>query len=85
MRPFATVCATRLVTFAAAATGSASRPRRAIVLDAPPSLDAGEVTDKGSLNQRAILERRRALVDDLYAVTPPPHVIACAGAYEPDA
>jgi feruloyl-CoA synthase len=30
-------------------------------------LDAGEVTDKGSLNQRAILDRRRALVDALYA------------------
>jgi feruloyl-CoA synthase len=30
-------------------------------------LDAGELTDKGSLNQRAILERRRILVDALYA------------------
>jgi feruloyl-CoA synthase len=70
----------RLLTFAAAATGSASRPRRAIVLDTPPSLDAGEVTDKGSLNQRAILEHRRLLVEELFAVAPPPHVIACAGA-----
>ena len=70
----------RLVTFASAATGSASRPRRAIVLETPPSLDAGEVTDKGSLNQRAILEHRRLLVEDLFAVAPPPHVIACAGA-----
>jgi feruloyl-CoA synthase len=69
----------RMETFAAAATGSASRPRRAIVLESPPSLDAGEVTDKGSLNQRAILEHRRALVDALYADVPPPYVIACAG------
>jgi feruloyl-CoA synthase len=69
----------RLLTFAAAATGSASRPRRAVVLDTPPSLDAGEVTDKGSLNQRAVLERRQSLVDDLYADRPPAHVIACDG------
>jgi feruloyl-CoA synthase len=33
------------------------------------------VTDKGSLNQRAILERRGSLVADLYAETPPLHVI----------
>jgi feruloyl-CoA synthase len=70
----------RLLTFAAAATGSASRPRRAIVLETPPSLDHGEVTDKGSLNQRAVLEHRRALVEDLYAEAPPPHVIACVDA-----
>jgi feruloyl-CoA synthase len=36
------------------------------ILDEPPSLDAGEITDKGTLNQRAILARRRALVDRLY-------------------
>ena len=64
-----------LGTFSAGATGSATRVVRAIVLDDPPSLDAGEVTDKGSLNQRAILDRRRALVDDLYAEAPPPYVI----------
>jgi feruloyl-CoA synthase len=61
--------------FAAGATGSATRLSRAIVLEDPPSLDAGEVTDKGSLNQRAILDRRRPLVDDLYAESPLPHVI----------
>ncbi len=66
---------TRLATFAAGATGSATRIGRAIVLVEPPSLDGGEVTDKGSLNQRAILDRRRSLVDDLYADAPPPHVI----------
>ncbi len=66
---------TLLVTFAAGATGSATRLGRAIMLEEPPSLDAGEVTDKGSLNQRAILDRRRSLVDDLYADQPPPHVI----------
>ncbi len=65
----------RLATFAAVATGSATRLGRAIVLEEPPSLDAGEVTDKGSLNQRAILDRRHALVDDLYADQSPPYVI----------
>ena len=65
----------QLATFAAGATGSATRIGRAIILTEPPSLDAGEVTDKGSLNQRAILERRQSLVDDLYADDPPPHVI----------
>jgi feruloyl-CoA synthase len=64
-----------LATFAAGATGSATRLGRAILLEEPPSLDAGEITDKGSLNQRAILDRRWALVDDLYVNLPPPHVI----------
>jgi feruloyl-CoA synthase len=39
---------------------------RAIVLTEPPSLDAGEITDKGSLNSRGIRERRKAVVDRLY-------------------
>ena len=41
----------------------------------PPSLDAGEITDKGSLNQRAVLARRAALVEALYAAPPAPDVI----------
>ena len=36
-------------------------------MDEPPSLDAGEITDKGSLNQRAVLDRRAAQVAELYA------------------
>jgi len=47
-------------------TGSSNRIARAIVLDEPPSLDAGEMTDKGSINQKAVLARRKALVDELY-------------------
>jgi feruloyl-CoA synthase len=65
----------RLATFAASATGSTSRITKMLLMDEPPSLDAGEVTDKGSLNQRAILARRRALVDDLYAADGSSHVI----------
>lgn len=48
------------------ATGSASRPARWHVLAEPPSIDRGELTDKGSINQRAVLSHRAALVDALY-------------------
>jgi feruloyl-CoA synthase len=51
---------------AATATGSASRVARAMLLEEPPSLDRGEVTDKGSLNQRALLRHRADLVAALY-------------------
>jgi feruloyl-CoA synthase len=47
-------------------TGSSNRIARAIVLDEPPSLDAGEMTDKGTINQRAVLKRRRDVVEQLY-------------------
>jgi feruloyl-CoA synthase len=46
-----------------------------MLLDEPPSLDAGELTDKGSINQRAVLERRSALVAELYAAAPSPRVL----------
>jgi feruloyl-CoA synthase len=51
-------------------TGSSNRIARAMVLEEPPSLDAGEMTDKGSINQRAVLRRRAALVDELYRGSP---------------
>jgi feruloyl-CoA synthase len=47
-------------------TGSATRVARAHVLAEPPSIDKGEVTDKGSINQRAVLHHRAALVEALY-------------------
>jgi feruloyl-CoA synthase len=47
-------------------TGSSNRIARAMVLEEPPSLDAGEMTDKGSINQRAVLARRAGLVEELY-------------------
>lgn len=65
----------RLDALAATATGSASLVARAIVLDAPPAIDRSEVTDKGSINQRAVMEARAGLVADLYAEPPPPHVL----------
>ena len=51
-------------------TGSSNRIARLLALDEPPSLDAGEMTDKGSINQRAVLKRRAALVEELYAGSP---------------
>ncbi len=48
-------------------TGSATRVARALVMAEPPSIDRGEVTDKGSINQRAVLTHRDALVEHLYA------------------
>ncbi|WP_281915524.1 feruloyl-CoA synthase [Caldimonas thermodepolymerans] len=47
-------------------TGSANRVARAWVLEEPPSIDRGEITDKGSINQRAVLTHRAAVVDALY-------------------
>jgi feruloyl-CoA synthase len=47
---------------AAEATGSANRVARLHLLHEPPSIDKGEVTDKGSINQRAVLKHRDALV-----------------------
>lgn len=51
------------------ATGSASRVARLHVLAEPASIDKGEVTDKGSINQRAVLQHRDALVQALYEGT----------------
>jgi feruloyl-CoA synthase len=49
------------------ATGSANRIARAALVAEPPSIDKGEITDKGSINQRAVLTHREALVEHLYA------------------
>ncbi|MDI1287301.1 MAG: AMP-binding protein [Reyranella sp.] len=51
----------------AAAKGSSMQVRRVLLMAEPPSVDGHEITDKGYINQRATLERRRALVDRLYA------------------
>ena len=59
----------------ASATGSSTRITRAILLDTPLSIDRGEVTDKGSINQRAVLENRSALIEEIYSPAPPAQVI----------
>ncbi|MEJ0025230.1 MAG: AMP-binding protein [Rhizomicrobium sp.] len=58
-----------------AQTGSASRIKRVILMAEPPSVDGHEITDKGYVNQRATMDRRRALVDKLFAASPDPEVI----------
>ena len=63
--------ANMLTTLATTATGSSSRIARAVVLTEPPQIDKGEITDKGSINQRAVLTARAALVQALYADTAP--------------
>jgi feruloyl-CoA synthase len=67
--------ADRLRRFSCGQTGSATRIERAILLDEPLSLDAREITDKGTVNQRAVLEHRDALVEALYAAAPGPDII----------
>jgi feruloyl-CoA synthase len=44
----------------------------------PPSIDANEITDKGYINQRAVLERRAEAVERLHADPPPSDVILAA-------
>ena len=66
----------RLRTLAATATGSSNRIRRLAVLADPPSIDAGEITDKGSINQRAVLAHRAALVEAMHADQPHADIVA---------
>ncbi len=61
----------RLAAMNTGQTGSSMMVRRLLLLDEPASIDANEITDKGYINQRAVLERRQALVQQLYAE--PPH------------
>jgi feruloyl-CoA synthase len=71
---------------AAESTGSSTFVARAIVLEDPPSMDAREATDKGSINQKAVLAHRATLVDQLYSASPPPNVLIAhqpAGAATP--
>ena len=62
--------------FACANPGSSTCFAAAILLDEPPSLDAQEITDKGSINQRAVLRRRSTLVAQLYGAPGPGMLIA---------
>ncbi|MFZ2090603.1 MAG: feruloyl-CoA synthase, partial [Pseudolabrys sp.] len=68
-----------LTKLAAASPGSSTRVERMLLMADPPSMDKGEMTDKGSINQRAVLKNRDALVDELYAVPLSSRVIAAEG------
>lgn len=59
----------------AAGSGSSMAAERAWLMEEPPSIDAGEITDKGYINQRAVLTRRSALVECLHAAKPGARVI----------
>ncbi|MGH9704157.1 MAG: feruloyl-CoA synthase [Candidatus Acidiferrales bacterium] len=61
--------------FAAESVGSSRRVARAVLLEEHPSLDGGEVTDKGTLNQGKVLQRRAALVEELYSVESSPRIL----------
>lgn len=58
---------------AATGTGSSNRVMRALLMTEPASAARGELTDKGSLNQRMVLKHRADLVQALYAESPVPH------------
>ena len=62
----------------ARAQGSSMRIARVLILTDPPSIDANEITDKGYLNQRAVLTRRAALVERLHADIAPAGVVTIA-------
>jgi len=65
----------RFAKFLASSTGSSTRITRAILIDTPLSIDRSEVTDKGSINQRAVLEHRAPSIEELYSPTPSARVI----------
>jgi len=56
--------------------GSSTRVKRALLMVEPPSVDKGELTDKGYINQSTALSRRAGLVEKLYADTPGNDVVA---------
>jgi feruloyl-CoA synthase len=60
---------------AASSPGSSTRVMRVILMAEPPSMDKGEMTDKGSINQRAVLKSRAELVEQLYSMQQPARII----------
>jgi feruloyl-CoA synthase len=66
----------QLAALARSATGSSTRLARVAILDEVPSIDKGEITDKGSINQRAVLANRKHIVEALYDKSGHPRVIA---------
>ena len=62
--------------FNAGEKGSSRKIRRFTIMTEPPSIDAGEITDKGYVNQRCVIDRRDELVRGLYSEPPAPGVIS---------
>lgn len=67
--------ARKAAAFNAGEPGSSRRIKRVMLMTEAPSIDAGEITDKGYVNQRLVISRRANLVDALYAEPPPQGVI----------
>lgn len=67
--------ALKIAQFNASEPGSSRRIKRFTILTEPPSIDAGEITDKGYVNQRLTQDRRADIVANLFAESPPPTVI----------
>ncbi len=68
--------ARRLATRLSEISGSSSRVTRAMVLAEPPSMGDGEMTAKGNLNYRKVLDRRKSLLDRLYDDADPATITA---------
>jgi feruloyl-CoA synthase len=62
--------AARLTAFNAGQHGVAGRIRRALLLSEPPSANAHEISDKGTINRRAVIDRRARDVERLFAEAP---------------
>jgi feruloyl-CoA synthase len=59
----------RLLELARDSSGSSTSIVRVVLLDEAPSIDGQELTEKGSVNQKAVLTRRAALVDEMYSTS----------------
>lgn len=66
----------KLDSFAAMNATNSTRIARALLMDSPPSLEARELTDKGSINQGAVLKNRAKLVEELYRESPSSAVLS---------
>jgi feruloyl-CoA synthase len=64
-----------LESYNANAGGSSLRISRALLLAEPPSIERGEITDKGYINQRAVLTHRAEHVQSLHAEPPGPGIV----------
>jgi len=70
------VMAERLEQMAGSSTGSSTRVKRITILTELPSIDGNEITDKGSINQRAVMSRREGIMNSLYEEHPADHLIS---------
>jgi feruloyl-CoA synthase len=75
--------AQKLAAFNLARQGSADTIARLLILKDPPSAEAGEITDKRSINQRLVMERRANEVAALFAAGADPRIVEPGGATEP--